>query len=113
MDPTDPLAPTAQDLQVRTRRTDNTLWIELCGEIDLASHPRLTKTLSSVTLDEVDTLGLDLGALTFCDARGLCYLLDVAQRARSAGHEVVARAATGTIRKMTRILGYEVLVRFE
>jgi anti-anti-sigma factor len=113
VDPTDTLPTAAQDLLVRTRRSDKTLWIELCGEIDLASHPRLTQSLSSVTLDEVDTLGLDLGALTFCDVRGLCHLLDVAEQARSAGREVVARAATTTLRKMTHILGYEVLVRFE
>jgi anti-anti-sigma factor len=113
VDPTDTLPSPTQDLQVRTRRSGEILWIELCGEIDLSSHPRLTRSLGSVVLDEGETLGLDLARLTFCDARGLCHLLDMAQQARTSGREVVARHATATIRKMTRILGYEVLVRFE
>lgn len=113
MDPTDTHSSAGQDLQVRTRRSDSTLWIELCGEIDLSNHPRLTQSLSSVTLDESRTLGLDLAALTFCDTRGLCYLLDMARQAHAEGRDVVARAATATIRKMTSILDDKVVVRFE
>lgn len=113
MDPTETIASPTQDLQVRTRRNGETLWIELCGEIDLSNHRDLTQSLSSVDLDEGETLGLDLTKLTFCDARGLCHLLDMAEQARMKGRDVVARHATTTFRRMTRILGYEVLVRFE
>lgn len=104
---------TAHDLLVRTRKKGNTLWIELRGEIDLASHDRLQSRLDSVVLDAVDLVELDLSALTFCDVRGLCHLLVLARRARTGGRSVVARDAADGIRRMTRLLGCDELVRFE
>jgi anti-anti-sigma factor len=62
-------------LEVDERREDGTIFVAIAGELDVASAPRLQKTLARLCADDqTSALTLDLSQLTFIDSTGLAVI---------------------------------------
>ena len=65
----------------------DTTWIDVAGEVDIASFRRLERALGSAPARAVTVL--DLRALTFIDSAGVHVIVDAADRARREGRELM------------------------
>ena len=63
--------------------------LELHGELDMNSAPRLTRELRRIAEDQPGRVVLDLAALSFMDVAGLRAILDAARDARRDGRSLV------------------------
>ena len=63
-------------------------WVEVTGELDLATSPQLRQTLRKA-LQVVRLVVLDLRDLSFIDASGIHVILDVAGEARRDGDQLL------------------------
>jgi anti-anti-sigma factor len=101
--PGDALNP--HDLFVVTpRRVEGRAVLEIAGELDLHGSTLLTATAQNL-LDErprPDALHVDASGIEFIDSSGLATLLQVRDRARSAG---IAFHVTGGSTEFRRIVG--------
>jgi anti-sigma B factor antagonist len=75
------------------RRDDSgAIWVQVAGELDLATSPALERTLDEA-LRDADSVVLDLRGLEFMDCAGLRVVVEVAERARRQAR--VLRVARG------------------
>ena len=91
-------------LRVATTRRAGDAWIELRGELDIATLNQLRVALLGVDLADVDAIFLDLHQLTFCDVTGSKLLLQFDCVALTSGHETTFVGATPTTRKVLTLL---------
>ena len=91
-------------LRVATTRHAREAWIEIRGELDIATLDQLRDALSGVDLADVDAIFLDLRQLTFCDVTGSRLLLQFECAAQSCGHETTFIGARPTTRKVMSLL---------
>ena len=97
------IAPGDLSVQVTTDQ-DGTLWVELRGEADIATHDHLRATLAQIPLDGKGAVHLGLCELTFCDTRAFCHLVSFAARVQQRGRRLATDGASGIIRKMSALL---------
>jgi anti-sigma B factor antagonist len=71
---------TAHQLEIREERTDQCHVLDLHGELDIATSPRLDERLESIIQGSTDNLIVDLSALAFMDSMGLQVLLRARRR---------------------------------
>jgi anti-sigma B factor antagonist len=71
------------DLTMRARHERGVSVLEICGELDLCSGPRLDDRLIQLTALGRGRIVLDAAGLTFCDAVGIRILLRGQDRARA------------------------------
>lgn len=83
----------------------------LVGELDLATVPILTDTLSPATAGD-GNLELDLADLTFVDSSGIRGLLLLAEGMGSRGHLVLAEPNEAVLRTL-RLVGIEQAANIE
>ncbi|MFI6510935.1 STAS domain-containing protein [Streptosporangium sp. NPDC050855] len=74
--------------------------VEVGGEVDLATAPRLHACLASLIDGAAGPLVLDLGAVTFMDARGLTALVAIRTRADTAMIPLRLAALTPFVRRL-------------
>ncbi|HEY3941161.1 MAG TPA: STAS domain-containing protein [Acidimicrobiales bacterium] len=75
--------------------------IRLRGELDLLSRHRLIDLLARL---RGPTLVVDLTDLSFIDASGVGALIMAWRQARASGDQLVARGATGMVRRVFELL---------
>jgi anti-anti-sigma factor len=93
-------------LQITRRRENETLTIELAGELDIATCPRLRRELRKAEADGAGALIVDLSRLSFIDANGLRLLLDTNLRSSDeGGRGLVLLRAPGHIQQVFEIAG--------
>jgi anti-anti-sigma factor len=76
-------------LQVSVRRHRGHTWIDVTGDLDLATAPALNAAIEETPHRAGQSVLLDLTMLTFCDAAGLDVLLDQHHRLGAAGGALV------------------------
>jgi anti-anti-sigma factor len=91
-------------LLIAVTTSASTLWVQVCGEVDVSNHDQLRAALSAVDLDGAHIVRLDLQHLTFCDISGCRHLLLFEREARLSGHETSIHGARPTVRKVLSVL---------
>lgn len=91
-------------LHIAVTTTATSVWIEVCGEVDLSNRQQLYFELACIDLADANVVHIDLRHLTFCDTHGCAILLRFARTARQSGHEVQILGARHTVRKVLCML---------
>ena len=99
-----PTGESTRPLRVATTRRARDAWIELRGELDIATISQLRKALLGVDLADVDAIFLDMRQLTFCDVTASKLLIQFDCVAQTSGHETTFVGATPTTRKVLTLL---------
>lgn len=81
--------------------------VEVGGEVDLATAPRLHAYLARVVDGATGPLVLDLGAVTFMDARGLAALIAIRSCADTAMIPFRLAAPSLPVRRLLRLTRLE------
>lgn len=81
------------------------LCVHIRGELDLATHDRLTVALETLRLDVAPVLHLHLGRLDFCDSRGFTQIAGFTERVRRTGQAVSVDGAQASVRRLSGLLG--------
>jgi anti-anti-sigma regulatory factor len=87
---------------------DDSAWVILQGEADIATLGDLEAALAHLELDDAKPVHLDVTELTFADVATIRRLAIFAQRARQAGHSVRTCGARPGLRKVANILRLQV-----
>ena len=90
-------------LEVTTSDRSDGVHVELSGELDLATAPKLEDELKRVERDSPGVIVLDLRPLAFMDSSGLRALLSADARAREAGRRLVLVRGDERVQRVLRI----------
>jgi anti-anti-sigma factor len=90
-------------LDVTTNERPDGVHVELSGELDLATAPKLEDELKRVENDSPTLIILDLRSLSFMDSSGLRALLAADARARDAGRRLVLVRGDERVQRVLRI----------
>jgi len=106
--PDETAAPTAVPLGLTHRiYPDGHAVAVITGELDAATADQAQEYVRRVIDRSRGPVGVDLGGLTFCDARGLRTLVGVAAHARKTGRRLRLIAPRPAIVKVMRITGVD------
>jgi anti-anti-sigma factor len=87
----------------------NAAWVHVAGELDLASSPRLERTLKEAQKN-TRLVVLDPRGLTFIDCAGIHTILESAARARSEGGWLMLMVASPLVERLLTLTGGHDLV---
>jgi len=90
-------------LDVTTSDRPDGVHVQLSGELDLATAPKLDDELRRVEEGEPAVIFLDLKALAFMDSSGLRALLAADARSREAGRRLVLVRGDERVQRVLRI----------
>jgi anti-sigma B factor antagonist len=79
-------------------------WVQVAGELDMATVPQLERTLREPQL-QARLVVLDLRELEFMDSSGAHALVDHAMRARQAGRRLVILRGQAIVERMLTLSG--------
>lgn len=94
-------------LHMPVRRQGSTLWVELHGELDLATSADLSALIDRVTREPGQILVIDLRALTFCNCAGLKVLVHQHYRLRRHGGSMVLLRPPPPIQRLLTLIGLD------
>ncbi|RYU13019.1 STAS domain-containing protein [Nocardioides iriomotensis] len=86
---------------------DGDYWLDVSGELDLATDDELRIALATVQPHTEGTIWLGVGDLDFVDAASLHQLLTFVRTARLSGRSVGVDGARGVVRRMAGLMGFE------
>ena len=102
-----------RDLSIQvTTGEDDTLWVELRGEADVATHDHLRASFAQLPLDGKGAVHLRVRELTFCDTRAFCLIVAFAARVQQRGRRLTTHGASDTVRKISAALCADGRVNF-
>ncbi|HEX8074936.1 MAG TPA: STAS domain-containing protein [Thermoleophilaceae bacterium] len=90
-------------LNLTTRERPGGVHVELAGELDIATAPKLDETLRQLEGAGHGLIVIDLRGLEFMDSSGLRSLLGADTRAREAGRRVVLVRGDDRVQRVLRI----------
>jgi anti-sigma B factor antagonist len=93
------------DLRVDVSRRGRWSVVEVGGEVDVATAPRLREKLISLVNDGSYHIVVDLGAVDFIDSTGLGVLISGLKRVRTHDGELVLVCTEARILKVFEITG--------
>ena len=99
-------SPTPEDLDLRVEHTDAGPVIHLRGELDLASAPALSVSVTEAASNGADAVTLDLSGVTFIDSSALRTLVVAGRQLaqRGAALQIGPRSAVvARVLSMTRL----------
>jgi anti-anti-sigma factor len=79
-------------------------WVHLAGALDIATAPRLERTLREPLL-QTHLVVLDMRELAFLDCSGVHAIVDASLRARKAGHRLVLLHGSPNVNRMFTLTG--------
>lgn len=88
--------------------------VTMAGEIDMLTAPYFRALVDKALSTGAGTVTVNLGGVTFMDARGLTVLVGAAQQLNNTGRQLVVQASAAPIRRLfeithlTESLGVEV-----
>src|SRR5215218_6235476 len=82
-------------LAVHESDLDGVRLLEVFGELDLATAPRLCSLLDAARLQRVKRLVVDLTGVDFCDSTGLRALMGASMELRVSGGRLAVAALPG------------------
>lgn len=93
------------DLRLDVHEQDGWSVLEVAGEIDVATAPRLREQLISLVNDQRYRIVVDLEAVDFIDSTGLGVLIGALKRVRTHDGELVLVVTEPRILKVFEITG--------
>ena len=101
----------AEQLAVETRIHRRTVLVELRGEMDLSTAPKVAETIDALKprSDGVRHIVLDLRGLTFMDSTGLRELLRQNERAREHRRNLAVVRGNDAIQRLLKLTGVDEL----
>jgi len=97
---------------VRSRQGDGVTTVEVGGEVDIETAPRMRAALAAA-VDAGLPVVVDLGEVTFMDSFGFGVLAAAHQQGARAGTPVLLRAVSQRIRHLLDLLGLEAVLNIE
>jgi anti-sigma B factor antagonist len=95
------------DLLVESRRAGDWSIVEVKGEVDLYSAPRLKERLAELTSSGHSRIAVDLEGVEFMDSTGLGVLIGALKRCREADGTLALAAPRQPVRKVLSITGLD------
>jgi anti-sigma B factor antagonist len=95
------------DLLIETRQAGDWSILEVKGEVDLYSAPRLKERLGELTGGGRSQIVVNLEAVEFLDSTGLGVLIGALKRCREAGGTLALAAPREPVRKVLAITGLD------
>jgi anti-anti-sigma factor len=93
-------------VSISTQRRDQTVTVGVAGEVDLAAGAAVDAAIMSAFADpDVDTVLVDLTAVTFLDSSGISVLLKARRVADERGVTYRVVGADGIVRKVLDLTG--------
>ena len=92
-------------VSVRLRKSNDTVWLILQGEADMATYEALGAALENVELDGVRSIHLHVKQLGVVDLITVRQLTVFAKQAKQAGRDVKTCGASLSFRMLARMLG--------
>lgn len=80
------------------------VWIQLVGEVDLATCPPFERALEKAQ-DRASIVSIDLQEVTFVDCSGLRVIVQAAARAAAAGTKLTLAGPTGQVERLLDLTG--------
>jgi anti-anti-sigma factor len=97
---------TEQGIAVHESDRDGVRLVEVFGELDLATAPRLCSALDAARIHRVKRLAIDLTGVDFCDSTGLRALIGASTELRvSGGRLAIACLPEGPVARLFDIVG--------
>jgi stage II sporulation protein AA (anti-sigma F factor antagonist) len=95
-----------EGIAVHVSDVDGVRLLEVFGELDLATAPKLCSALDAARGHRVKRLVIDLTGVDFCDSTGLRALIGASSELRFGGGRLaVACLATGPVARLFDIVG--------
>src|SRR3954451_16453676 len=95
-----------QEIAVHESDHDGVRLVEVFGELDLATAPRLCSALDAARIHRVKRLAIDLTGVDFCDSTGLRALIGASTELRvSGGRLAIACLAGGPVARLFDLVG--------
>lgn len=79
--------------------------VQVTGEVDLATSPRLREALDRAIGTGAETIRLDMAGVTFLDSSGISVLVDAQQRLQQASARLVLHGVGDQITRVLEISG--------
>jgi anti-anti-sigma factor len=102
-----------QQFRAEVRANGSGAWIDIAGEIDLASVCRLREALAEALSYRPDVLYLAMGGVSFMDSSGVAALSRVQKEGLRRGYTVVIHAPTKAVRRVLELSGLDRQVTIE
>jgi anti-anti-sigma factor len=84
---------------------DEKLVVELAGELDMATAPELTETLSRLVEEGPNEIILDLSNLAFIDSAGIAVLITTQNQLMAQGRKLMLRSLKPNPLEVFKITG--------
>jgi anti-sigma B factor antagonist len=97
----------AENLQLDTTDSGDWTVVEVRGEVDLYTAPRLKTLLTELTGGGRNRLAVDFSGVEFMDSTGLGVLISGLKRCREAGGTLALVGPTESVRKVLGITGLD------
>lgn len=104
-----PNEPGVTDFDVSVERVAETAVVHVSGELDIATTPTLRDVLDGLN-GACDRVILDLSTLRFMDSTGIRLAVTEHQRAAADGFDFVIAGAEGSVMKILRLTGLDVVL---
>jgi anti-sigma B factor antagonist len=95
------------ELLVETRAAGDWSIVEVKGEVDLYTAPRLKERLNELTGSGRSRIAVNLESVEFLDSTGLGVLIGALKRCREAGGTLALAAPREPVRKVLSITGLD------
>lgn len=96
-----------ESLLLETREAGEWTVVDVRGEVDLYTAPRLKTLLTDVIADGRSNIAVDFAGVEFMDSTGLGVLISGLKRCREAGGSLALVAPTEPVRKILTITGLD------
>lgn len=96
-----------ETLLLETREGGDWTIVDVKGEVDLYTAPRLKTLLTDITAGGRSNIAVDFAGVEFMDSTGLGVLISGLKRCREAGGSLALVAPTGPVRKVLSITGLD------
>jgi anti-sigma B factor antagonist len=97
----------AEDLLLQTKEAGPWTVIEVSGEVDLYSAPRLKELVRDLAASGRGRIAVELQGVEFMDSTGLGVLISGLKRCRETGGTLALVAPTEPVRKVLSITGLD------
>lgn len=101
-----------EGLAIRSERDGASHLIEVFGELDIATAPRLDEELYRIEAEDAEQVLLDLRGLDFIDSAGVRVLMAASTRFRSGSIRLHMFRGSPEIERVLRILGLDTHMPF-
>ena len=96
------------DLSLDITAAANATYVTVAGEIDLANHGELERTLQQLGADRRH-VELDLRGVTFIDSSGLAMLMRMREHCAAQGGNLVLNGMSERVRRLFELVGIAAL----